>query len=134
MRWSRTLSRVAARIARVSLSVRVGGLRWGTSQGSRIGAESQGRRRPRGYTLAGSWGALMDYRRWRLAIGLAALAVFFVASAEARELTFEQRVRAQEAIERVYYSHQLGGTQPFEEAVSRETLEMKVRTYLKESV
>ena len=52
----------------------------------------------------------------------------------ARDLTFEDRVNAQEAIERVYYSHQLGATKPFEEAVRREVLEQKVRTYLNESV
>jgi len=53
--------------------------------------------------------------------------------ARARELTFEDRVRAQEAIERVYYSHQIGATQAFEDAVPRRVLEEKVRTYLKES-
>ncbi len=52
----------------------------------------------------------------------------------ARELTFQERVRAQEAIERVYYSHQIGATRTFEEAVPRALLETKVRTYLKQSV
>src|SRR5213593_3523664 len=52
---------------------------------------------------------------------------------EARELTFEERVRAQEAIERVYYSHQIGASRPFAEAVPREVLLSKVRTYLKQS-
>ena len=51
----------------------------------------------------------------------------------ARQLTFEERVSAQEAIERVYYSHQLGTTRPFEEVVTRVTLEEKVRAYLKKS-
>jgi len=51
-----------------------------------------------------------------------------------RDLTFEERVRAQEAIERVYYAHQIGATRPFEEAVPGATLERKVRTYLKESL
>jgi N-acetylneuraminic acid mutarotase len=51
----------------------------------------------------------------------------------ARDLTFEDRVKAQEAIERVYYSHQLGATQPFEEAVPRQVWERKVETYLKQS-
>src|SRR5678815_2545755 len=50
-----------------------------------------------------------------------------------RTLTFEDRVRAQEAIERVYYSHQIGATKPFEEAVPRSLLTHKVRTYLRES-
>jgi N-acetylneuraminic acid mutarotase len=49
-------------------------------------------------------------------------------------LTFEERVKAQEAIERVYYSHQIGARRPFEEAVPREVLEKKVRTYLKQSM
>jgi hypothetical protein len=49
-------------------------------------------------------------------------------------LTFEDRVRAQEIIERVYYSHQIGTTKPFEEAVPREVIEAKVRRYLKLSV
>jgi hypothetical protein len=39
---------------------------------------------------------------------------------------FEARVRAQEAIERVYYDHQIGATKPFEEAVPRSLLEAKV--------
>jgi N-acetylneuraminic acid mutarotase len=55
-------------------------------------------------------------------------------SASARELTFDDRVKAQEAIERVYYAHQIGATKPFEEAVPHEVLEKKVRAYLKQSV
>src|SRR5512142_2068936 len=50
-----------------------------------------------------------------------------------RDLSFEQRLAAQEAIERVTYSHQIGATKPFEEAVPRALLEGKVRTYLKQS-
>jgi len=38
------------------------------------------------------------------------------------------RVQAQEAIERVYYSHQIGAKRPFEQAVPRSVLEEKVRT------
>src|SRR5207247_8743620 len=53
--------------------------------------------------------------------------------AVARDLSFEERVRAQEAIERVYYSHQIGATKRFEQAVPRVILERKVRTYLEES-
>src|SRR5881409_4006443 len=56
------------------------------------------------------------------------------ARAMARDLAFEERVKAQEAIERVYYSHQIGATKPFEEAVPRTLLEKKVRTYLKQSL
>jgi N-acetylneuraminic acid mutarotase len=49
-------------------------------------------------------------------------------------LSFEDRVRAQEAIERVYYSHQIGVSEPFEKTVPRRVLEDKVRRYLKQSV
>ncbi len=65
----------------------------------------------------------------------AAVAAILVQGADAQppNLTFEQRVRAQEAIERAYYSHQIGASRPFEEAVPRAVLEKKVRTYLKES-
>jgi hypothetical protein len=55
------------------------------------------------------------------------------ASTLARDLTFEERVRAQEAIERVYYSHQIGATKPFEEAVPRAVIEEKVLRTLRES-
>src|SRR6266850_941359 len=55
-------------------------------------------------------------------------------SAAPRALTFDDRVKAQEAIEHVYYRHQLGATKSFEEAVPRAVLEQKVRTYLKQSV
>ena len=49
-------------------------------------------------------------------------------------LRIEDRVRAQELIERVYYAHQLGATRPFEEVFTRALLERKVRTYLEQSV
>jgi N-acetylneuraminic acid mutarotase len=70
-------------------------------------------------------------RRLLATIGVALLTVL---TADARELTFEDRVHAQVAIERVFYSHQIGATRPFEEAVPRELLERKVRTYLKQSL
>ena len=54
------------------------------------------------------------------------------ATPQTHQLTFEDRVRAQEAIERVYDSDQIGATLPFEEAVPREVLENKVRTYLRQ--
>ncbi len=65
-----------------------------------------------------------------LVLMLAGAAVF---PAAARDLTFDQRLSAQEAIERVYYTHQIGAARPFEEAVPRALLEEKVRTYLKQS-
>jgi hypothetical protein len=54
-------------------------------------------------------------------------------SAAAGDLTFEERVKAQEAIERVYYSHQIGASRPFEERIPRPVLERKVREYLRQS-
>src|SRR5262245_33940739 len=51
-----------------------------------------------------------------------------------RTLSLADRVRAQEAIERLYYRHQIGATKPFEEAVPRAVIEGKVRRYLEESV
>ena len=53
--------------------------------------------------------------------------------ASARTLTFEERVEAQGAIERVYYSHQIGATKSFDQAVPRDVLEEKVRLYLEQS-
>ncbi len=50
------------------------------------------------------------------------------------ELSFRDRVRAQEALERVRFSHQIGDTRPFQEAVPPSLLDKKVRTYLKQSV
>jgi N-acetylneuraminic acid mutarotase len=70
---------------------------------------------------------------FRSLVILSALAFLGASASLARELTFEQRVQAQEAIERVYYSHQIGATRPFEEAVPRGVLEQKVHTYLKQS-
>src|SRR5436309_4216484 len=55
-------------------------------------------------------------------------------SGDSRELTFEERVEAQRVIERVYYSHQIGTTKSFEEAVPRPVLEKEVATYLKQSL
>src|SRR6478609_7512666 len=72
----------------------------------------------------------------RLVIAAVAIAEFVSLGgnvALARQLTFEDRVKAQEAIERVYYAHQIGDKVPFEKAVSRIALEKKVRAYLGES-
>jgi N-acetylneuraminic acid mutarotase len=72
-------------------------------------------------------------------IGAGALAVLVCSAALATEpvqrtLSFDDRVQAQKAIERVYYAHQLGATKPFDEAVPRAVLEAKVRKYLEQSV
>ncbi len=48
----------------------------------------------------------------------------------ARDLTFDERVAAQEAIERVYYKYRVGATRPFEQAVPRAALESIVRQHL----
>lgn len=64
---------------------------------------------------------------------LAAAAMVCGGSAPQNGLSFDQRVEAQRAIERVYYSHQLSAAIPFQEAVPRELLERKVRTYLRQS-
>jgi N-acetylneuraminic acid mutarotase len=65
---------------------------------------------------------------------IAALALACASSAASpaatRRLSFSDRVRAQEAIERIYYRHQLGATKPFESAVTKLVLESKVRRYL----
>src|SRR5262245_14578999 len=65
---------------------------------------------------------------------LTALSTPLRTNARTSDLTFDDRVAAQEAIERVYYAHQIGTTKPFEEAVPRAVLEEKVRTFLKKSV
>ena len=48
----------------------------------------------------------------------------------ARDLTFAERVLAEEAIQRLYYSHQIGAAKTFEAAVPRSLLEQSVRRYL----
>jgi hypothetical protein len=68
---------------------------------------------------------------------LAAISLTTVASNV--PLTFEQRLAAQEAIERVYYSHRIWPKEnpapkpPFEQLMTRSMLDAKVSTYLKES-
>ena len=66
-------------------------------------------------------------------LALACLAVT-TPQATSTALTFLQRVDAQERIERVLYSHRTGDNRPFEETVSKQVLEDKVRTYLEQSV
>ena len=53
--------------------------------------------------------------------------------AAAAELSFADRVRAQVAIERIGYAHQIDTSRSFEEAVPRAVLEERVRTYLAQS-
>ena len=66
-----------------------------------------------------------------LAVGLCA--TLLAPPTDAREIDFQARVEAQRAIDRVYYSHQVGTTRSFEQAVPEEVIRGKVRTYLKKS-
>ena len=67
-----------------------------------------------------------------LVVGLVCTCAFG-ADLAPRTLTFEDRVKAQTAIERVYYSHQIGATKPFEEVVPKAIIEAKVRKYLEQT-
>ena len=69
----------------------------------------------------------------RIATGLAiafACSTALATEPAQRTLSFEERVKAQTSIERVYYSHQLGATKTFDEAVPKAVLEAKVHKYL----
>jgi hypothetical protein len=72
-------------------------------------------------------------------LGLAPLILLLMFSGPAagqnpsRELTFQQRVEALRALERVTYTHQIGTTRPFEEAVPSALLERRVHTTLKQT-
>jgi len=79
-------------------------------------------------------GGLIVRASTRLALIVLCLATGPAAADNPQALDFEERVRAQKAIERVYYSHQLDAGRPFEEAVPHSLLEEKVRTYLRQSV
>src|SRR3990172_2084872 len=70
----------------------------------------------------------------RSVVSLSVLVTLSLPTSRARDLTFEERVRAEEAIQQVYYSHQIGKTKPFEEAVPHAVLEKKVRTYLQQTI
>lgn len=69
-----------------------------------------------------------------LRVGIAVpLSLLCIAEARARDLDFAERVAAQAAIERVYHAHRVGASLPFEQAVTQDLLEHKVRTYLLQS-
>lgn len=53
--------------------------------------------------------------------------------AAGRSLSFDERVAARRAIERVRYAHQLGAARPFREAVPESVLRAKVHTALRQS-
>jgi N-acetylneuraminic acid mutarotase len=80
-----------------------------------------------------SSGRTMARRAPKTIIVFLATALTATICVHARELSFAERVAAQEAIERVHYSHQIGATRPFEDAVPHEFLEAKVRNQLKQS-
>ena len=63
------------------------------------------------------------------------LAAFSVARSGTarRPLTFQERVQAQEAIQRSYHAHRIGDERPFEEAVPQASLEEQVRSMLQQS-
>ena len=58
---------------------------------------------------------------------------FGAIDANGPKLSLAERVRAQEAIERVRYAHQSGATVPFEQAVPQDLLRRKVKHYLAQS-
>ncbi len=70
----------------------------------------------------------------RISAAVGCMVIVANGAALARDLTFEERVAAQEAIERVYYSHQIGATKSFEEAVPARVLAAKVQAYLDKSL
>jgi len=49
-------------------------------------------------------------------------------------LSVEQRVQAQEAIERIYFTHRVGASGAFSQAVPRDVARKKVETYLRKTV
>lgn len=58
-----------------------------------------------------------------------------LAEAGIRDLSFEDRVKAQEAIERIYYGHRIGAAERFETTTAwKPIVERKVRLYLEKSV
>ena len=71
---------------------------------------------------------------FRAIVALGGLLCLGMSVADNRQLTLEDRVKAQEAIERVYYSHQIGATKPLEDVMPREALVKKVRNYLQQTV
>jgi N-acetylneuraminic acid mutarotase len=69
--------------------------------------------------------------RIALAIALSAVSA---SGAAARSVTWKERVKAQEAIDRIYYGHLIGATQKFEEVVPRPVIEARVSDYLRKSM
>jgi len=73
-----------------------------------------------------SWAirALMEAKSLKSRYALCCIVLFAALSFEPAsprdaDVTFEQRLKAQRIIEKLYYSHQIGATRPFDEAVPR---------------
>ena len=75
--------------------------------------------------------SLRPFPAFILSVGLTLLQQSALQAAPS--LTFEQRVEAQRAIERVRYAHQIGARRAFDEAVPQAVLEARVRAYLEQS-
>jgi hypothetical protein len=81
----------------------------------------------------------MANRSIKSIVFIVVLLSIFVSILSYEPLTFEQRVKAQEAIERVYYNHRIWPKEnkdpkpPFEKMVPKEVIEKKVEDYLKKS-
>jgi hypothetical protein len=78
-------------------------------------------------------------KKGTVSLSIVLMAVISMTAFARQPLTFEERVKAQEAIERVYYSHRIWpkeNPQPkpaFEKMVTKEQIEAKVTDYLKKS-
>src|SRR5262245_44090147 len=79
-----------------------------------------------GSSEGGGMGAARGVGGFRVAAAMLAGAPI----AAARQLAFDERVRAQEALARVYHRHQVGSPRSFEQTVPRELLERRVERYL----
>jgi len=65
---------------------------------------------------------------------LLVLACLSAVHADTATLSFDERVRAQEAIERVYHAHRIGELRAFEQATPTVQIEQEVTRYLRQSV
>src|SRR5262249_23495254 len=77
----------------------------------------------------------MTCRSFRLlpAASLTILLVHVPLQAASRDLSLEERIRAQRAIERIYYSYQIGAETSFDAAVPPEVTEAQVRRAMRQS-
>ena len=73
----------------------------------------------------------MLFRRTAPIAGLIATGLLGGVVANARPLSFDERVEARRTVEQVRYSHRIGSTRPFAEAVPRSRIEGQVRRSLR---